>query len=147
VARHPDRPNVLDYVGALVTDFTRAGDRLFARTPASSAPWPFPRPFRHGDGTQKGRETEGRMKHNFAWRARGYRKAQRLMDRPTFRAAGHHADRYAVPIPHRRRGARPAEAIARSIETCLSLHVPLISVIIGEGGSAVPWRWRRPIPC
>jgi acetyl-CoA carboxylase carboxyl transferase subunit alpha len=140
VARHPDRPNMLDYVGALIADFTPlAGDRLFAEDPAIVGGLGR---FRGRSvmvvGTQKGRETEGRMKHNFGMaRPEGYRKAQRLMKM---------AERFGLPVitlidtP----GAFPgidaeergqAEAIARSIETCLSLHVPLVSVIIGEGGS------------
>ncbi|MDH5750249.1 MAG: acetyl-CoA carboxylase carboxyl transferase subunit alpha, partial [Rhodospirillales bacterium] len=89
-------------------------------------------------GQEKGNDTESRVKHNFGMaRPEGYRKAQRLMNL---------ADRFHLPVitlvdtP----GAYPgidaeargqAEAIARSIETCLGLHVPLISVIIGEGGS------------
>jgi acetyl-CoA carboxylase carboxyl transferase subunit alpha len=140
VARHPDRPNMLDYVGALIADFTPlAGDRLFAEDTAIVGGLGR---FRGRSvmvvGTQKGRETEGRMKHNFGMaRPEGYRKAQRLMKM---------AERFGLPVitlidtP----GAFPgidaeergqAEAIARSIETCLSLHVPLVSVIIGEGGS------------
>ncbi|MBE0529694.1 MAG: acetyl-CoA carboxylase carboxyltransferase subunit alpha [Rhodospirillales bacterium] len=140
VARHPDRPNMLDYVGALIGDFTPlAGDRLFAEDTAIVGGLGR---FRGRSvmvvGTQKGRETEGRMKHNFGMaRPEGYRKAQRLMKM---------AERFGLPVitlidtP----GAFPgidaeergqAEAIARSIETCLSLHVPLVSVIIGEGGS------------
>lgn len=140
VARHPDRPNTLDYIEALVADFTPlAGDRLFAEDPAIVGG--LGRFHGHSVmlvGTQKGRETEGRMKHNFGMaRPEGYRKAQRLMKM---------AEQFGLPVialvdtP----GAFPgidaeergqAEAIARSIETCLSLHVPLISVIIGEGGS------------
>jgi len=140
VARHPDRPNALDYIGVLIADFTPlAGDRLFAEDPAIIGGLGR---FRGHSvmvvGTQKGRETEGRMKHNFGMaRPEGYRKAQRLMKT---------ADHFGLPVitlidtP----GAFPgidaeergqAEAIAQSIETCLSLHVPLISVIIGEGGS------------
>jgi len=140
VARHPDRPNALDYIDSLADDFTPlAGDRLFAEDPAIVGGLGR---FRGHSvmllGTQKGRETEGRMKHNFGMaRPEGYRKAQRLMKM---------AEHFGLPVialvdtP----GAFPgidaeergqAEAIARSIETCLSLHVPLISVIIGEGGS------------
>src|SRR4029078_9538130 len=89
-------------------------------------------------GQEKGDDTESRIKHNFGMaRPEGYRKAQRLMDL---------ADRFRLPVvtlvdtP----GAYPgidaeargqAEAIARSIETCLRIRVPLIAVIIGEGGS------------
>ncbi len=140
VARHPDRPNTADYIGALIADFTPlAGDRLFAEDNAIVGGLGR---FRGRSimvvGTQKGRETEGRMKHNFGMaRPEGYRKAQRLMKM---------AERFQLPVitlidtP----GAFPgidaeergqAEAIARSIETCLTLHVPLVSVIIGEGGS------------
>ena len=141
VARHVDRPHTLDYIAGLVEDFTPlAGDRAFAedaamvggigrfrgaRVRASSARRRAPTPRR-------------RLRHNFGMpRPEGYRKAQRLMRL---------ADRFGLPVvtfvdtP----GAYPgvdaeargqAEAIARSIETCLALGVPLVSVVIGEGGS------------
>ena len=140
VARHPDRPHFVDYVGAFVEDFTPlAGDRSFADDKAViGGLGRF-----HGRsvmviGHEKGADTDGRVAHNFGMaRPEGYRKAIRLMRL---------ADRFGLPIitlvdtP----GAYPgigaeergqAEAIARSIETCLGLRVPLISAIIGEGGS------------
>ncbi len=140
VARHVDRPHTLDYVRRLVADFTPlAGDRAFAEDAAMIGGLGR----LHGRtcvilGQEKGSDTEARLKHNFGMaRPEGYRKAQRLMRL---------ADRFGFPVvtfvdtP----GAYPgvdaeargqAEAIARSIETCLSLGVPLISIIIGEGGS------------
>ncbi len=140
VARHQDRPHFADYVAALVTDFMPlAGDRAFADDNAI-----------HGGigrfrgrsvmfiGHEKGRGTEGRVKHNFGMaKPEGYRKAIRLMRL---------AERFRLPVialvdtP----GAYPgvgaeergqAEAIARSIECCLDLQVPLIAAIVGEGGS------------
>jgi len=140
VARHPDRPNTGDYIAKLVDDFTPlAGDRLFAEDRAIVGGLGR---FRGLSvmviGHQKGRDTDERMKHNFGMaRPEGYRKVQRLMKL---------ADRFGLPtialidtpgafpgIDAEERGQ--AEAIARSIETCLSLHVPLVSIIIGEGGS------------
>ena len=140
VARHTDRPNSADYINKLIDDFTPlAGDRLFAEDCAIIGGLGR---FRGASvmviGHQKGRDTDERVKNNFGMaRPEGYRKAQRLMKL---------ADRFGLPVvalvdtP----GAFPgidaeergqAEAIARSIETCLALHVPLISIIIGEGGS------------
>src|SRR5215469_16065059 len=140
VARHPERPHCLDYIGALVTDFVPlAGDRKFGDDNAIVGG--FGR-F-HGEsicvfGHEKGSTTESRLKHNFGMaRPEGYRKAERLMQM---------ADRFGIPIislvdtP----GAYPgigaeergqAEAIARSTETCLALGVPNVAVIVGEGGS------------
>ena len=140
VARHHDRPHALDYIAQLIDDFTPlAGDRAYAED--SAVVGGLGR-FR-GDsvvviGTEKGSGTDDRVKHNFGMaRPEGYRKAKRLMAL---------ADRFQLPVitlvdtP----GAYPgvdaeargqAEAIARSVETCLALRVPLISVIIGEGGS------------
>ncbi len=140
VARHNDRPHAIDYITAWIDDFTPlAGDRAFADDQAVIGGMGR---FRGRTvmiiGTEKGADTEARVKHNFGMaRPEGYRKAMRLMEM---------ADRFKLPVitlvdtP----GAYPgvdaeargqAEAIARSIETCLSLKVPLISVIIGEGGS------------
>ncbi|MBT3237977.1 MAG: acetyl-CoA carboxylase carboxyltransferase subunit alpha [Rhodospirillaceae bacterium] len=140
VARHPDRPHAVDYISALIEDFTPlAGDRGFAEDRAMVGGLGR---FRGESvviiGNEKGAETEDRVAHNFGMaRPEGYRKAIRLMEM---------ADRFKLPVitlvdtP----GAYPgvdaeargqAEAIARSIETCFSLKVPLISVIIGEGGS------------
>jgi acetyl-CoA carboxylase carboxyl transferase subunit alpha len=140
VARHHDRPHALEYVTALIDDFTPlAGDRLFAEDSAVIGGLGR---FKGNSvvvlGHEKGSGTEGRLKHNFGMaRPEGYRKAQRLMML---------ADRFTLPVitlidtP----GAYPgvdaeargqAEAIARSIETCVGLRVPIVSVIIGEGGS------------
>src|ERR1043166_4652620 len=140
VARHPDRPHCLDYVKALIEDFTPlAGDRYFAEDPAIMGGL---RRFRERAqvviGNEKGSDTEGRIRHNFGMaRPEGYRKAVRLMDL---------ADKFALPVVTLvdTAGAYPgieaeergqAEAIARSTDRCLSLGVPLIAVIIGEGGS------------
>ncbi len=140
VAHHPDRPHCLDYINGLIDDFTPlAGDRAFAEDAAIIG---GPGRFRGVSvvviGQEKGNDTETRLKHNFGMaRPEGYRKAQRLMKL---------ADQFELPLltlvdtP----GAYPgigaeergqAEAIARSIESCLRVRVPLISVIIGEGGS------------
>ena len=140
VARHPDRPHALDYVNALIEDFTPlAGDRAYSEDRAIVGGLGR---FRGSSvvviGNEKGADTEDRVIHNFGMaRPEGYRKAQRLMGM---------ADRFKLPVltfidtP----GAYPgvdaeargqSEAIARSIEVCLSLKVPLIAVIIGEGGS------------
>jgi acetyl-CoA carboxylase carboxyl transferase subunit alpha len=140
VARHVDRPHTLDYIRRLVTDFTPlAGDRAFAEDTAMIGGIGRLR----GRacvllGQEKGSDTDGRLKHNFGMpRPEGYRKAQRLMRL---------ADHFGLPVvtlvdtP----GAYPgvdaeargqAEAIARCIETCLAVSVPLVAVIIGEGGS------------
>ncbi|MBI1986038.1 MAG: acetyl-CoA carboxylase carboxyltransferase subunit alpha [Rhodospirillales bacterium] len=140
VARHHDRPHAMDYIAGLIEDFTPlAGDRQFADDRAIVGGL-----GRFGGasvvviGHEKGADTEGRLKRSFGMaRPEGYRKAQRLMRL---------ADRFGLPVitlidtP----GAYPgvdaeargqAEAIARSIETCVALTVPLVSVIIGEGGS------------
>jgi len=140
VARHPQRPHCLDYVNALVSDFTPvAGDRKFGDDEAIVGG--FGR-F-HGEslcivGHEKGSTTEGRIRHNFGMaRPEGYRKAARLMEL---------ADRFAIPVLSLvdTAGAYPgigaeergqAEAIARSTEACLQLGVPNVAVIVGEGGS------------
>lgn len=140
VARHPDRPHFHDYVDALIDDFTPlAGDRNFADDAAIIGGLGRFRGYSvMVVGHEKGADTDSRVKHNFGMaRPEGYRKAVRLMDL---------ADRFGVPVltlvdtP----GAYPgigaeergqAEAIARGTEKCLSLTVPLIAVIIGEGGS------------
>ena len=140
VARHPDRPHALDYIRGLIEDYTPlAGDRAFAEDRAIVGGMGRLR----GRsvmviGTEKGADTESRVRHNFGMaRPEGYRKAQRLMEL---------ADRFRLPVITfvDTAGAYPgvdaeargqAEAIARSIEVCLKLRVPLVSVIIGEGGS------------
>jgi acetyl-CoA carboxylase carboxyl transferase subunit alpha len=140
VARHPNRPHCKDYVDALFTDYTPlAGDRTFADDHAVMGGL-----ARLNDvpvvliGHEKGNDTKTRIQHNFGMaRPEGYRKAIRLMDM---------ADRFGLPVvtlidtpgAYPGKGAEErgqAEAIARSTDRCLSLGVPLLSVIIGEGGS------------
>ncbi|MBW8908157.1 MAG: acetyl-CoA carboxylase carboxyltransferase subunit alpha [Mesorhizobium sp.] len=140
VARHPDRPHCVDYIKGLFTDFTPlAGDRNFGDDEAIVGG--FAR-FRGEPvaviGQEKGSDTASRIKHNFgSVRPEGYRKAVRLMEL---------ADRFNIPLLTLvdTAGAYPgvgaeergqAEAIARSTSACLSLKVPSISVVIGEGGS------------
>src|SRR5499433_3911386 len=140
VARHPQRPHCLDYIAGLVGSFIPlAGDRKFGDDAAIVGG--FGR-FRSESvcviGHEKGSDTESRLKHNFGMaRPEGYRKAVRLMEM---------ADRFGIPVISLvdTAGAYPgigaeergqAEAIARSTETCLSLGVPNIAVILGEGGS------------
>jgi acetyl-CoA carboxylase carboxyl transferase subunit alpha len=140
VARHPNRPHCLDYINGLIDDFTPlAGDRAFAEDAAVIGGLGRFRGYSVVViGLEKGADTETRVAHNFGMaRPEGYRKAQRLMRL---------AERFGLPVitlvdtP----GAYPgigaeergqAEAIARTIETCLALHVPILSVILGEGGS------------
>jgi acetyl-CoA carboxylase carboxyl transferase subunit alpha len=140
VARHPQRPHCLDYVGGLITDFAPlAGDRKFGED--SAIVGGFGR-F-NGEsicviGHEKGSTTEDRIKHNFGMaRPEGYRKAVRLMEM---------ADRFDIPVLALvdTAGAYPgieaeergqAEAIARSTDACLALGVPNVAVILGEGGS------------
>ena len=140
VARHPERPHTGDYINGLVEDFTPlAGDRCFGEdTAVISGIGRFRGYSVIVIGHEKGADTSDRIHHNFGMaRPEGYRKAVRLMSL---------ADRFGLPVitfidtP----GAYPgvgaeergqAEAIARSTEACLGLRVPLISVIIGEGGS------------
>jgi len=140
VARHPDRPHFNDYVSALIEDFTPiAGDRCFADDKAILGGIGRFRGYSCVViGQEKGADTGERVAHNFGMaRPEGYRKARRLMEL---------ADRFSLPIlslvdtP----GAYPgvgaeergqAEAIAQCIDTCLGIRVPLISAIIGEGGS------------
>jgi acetyl-CoA carboxylase carboxyl transferase subunit alpha len=140
VARHPERPHCLDYVAALIADFTPlAGDRKFGEDAAIVGG--FGR-FRGESvcilGQEKGSSTDSRIKHNFGMaRPEGYRKAARLMEM---------ADRFAIPVLSLvdTAGAYPgigaeergqAEAIARSTDACLDLGVPNVAVILGEGGS------------
>ncbi|MEM1382084.1 MAG: acetyl-CoA carboxylase carboxyltransferase subunit alpha [Pseudomonadota bacterium] len=140
VARHPDRPHALDYVRALFTEFTPlAGDRNFAEDHAVVGGL-----ARFNDrpvvvmGQEKGANTRSRLERNFGMaRPEGYRKAVRLMDL---------ADRFGLPVitlvdtpgAYPGKGAEErgqAEAIARATEKCLALGVPLVAVVIGEGGS------------
>lgn len=140
VARHPDRPHFKDYVAGIAEDFLPlAGDRGFADDPAIIGG------LARIDGRrvmlighEKGDDTASRLKHNFGMaKPEGYRKAIRLMQL---------ADRFGIPVVTLvdTAGAFPgvqaeergqAEAIARSTEQCLALGVPLVAVIVGEGGS------------
>jgi acetyl-CoA carboxylase carboxyl transferase subunit alpha len=140
VARHPERPHCLDYIGGLITEFVPlAGDRAFAEdTAIVGGIGRFRGRSILALGTEKGADTEGRLKHNFGMgRPDGYRKARRLMRL---------AERFGLPVLTLvdTAGAYPgidaeargqAEAIARAIETCLDIKVPLVAAIIGEGGS------------
>ena len=140
VARHSDRPHCKDYIDALFTEYTPlAGDRNFADDHAVMGGL-----ARLGDrpvmviGHEKGNDTKSRIERNFGMaRPEGYRKAIRLMDM---------AGRFGLPVvtlvdtpgAYPGKGAEErgqSEAIARSTEMCLKIGVPLVSVIIGEGGS------------
>jgi acetyl-CoA carboxylase carboxyl transferase subunit alpha len=140
VARHPDRPHALDYIGALIEDFTPlAGDRCFGEDQAIVGGLGR---FRGSSvviiGNEQGNDTQSRLARNFGMaKPEGYRKARRLMEL---------ADHFGLPIITLvdTKGAYPgvdaeargqAEAIARSIEAALNVRVPLVSAIIGEGGS------------
>ena len=140
VARHPERPHFKHFVAAMCDDFIPlAGDRAFADDQAILGGL-----ARIGDrkivliGHEKGDDTQSRLHHNFGMgKPEGYRKAIRLMDL---------ADRFGLPVVTLvdTSGAFPgvqaeergqAEAIARSTERCLTLGVPMIACIVGEGGS------------
>ena len=140
VARHGERPHCVDYVAALLTEWTPlAGDRNFADDPAVIGGI-----GRLDDravvliGHEKGMDTRTRIERNFGMaRPEGYRKAIRLMEM---------ADRFGLPVvtlidtpgAYPGKGAEErgqSEAIARSTQCCLRLGVPLVSVVIGEGGS------------
>jgi acetyl-CoA carboxylase carboxyl transferase subunit alpha len=140
VARHPERPHFSDYVARLLEDYTPlAGDRAFGDDRAIQGGLAR---FRGRSvvviGHEKGTDTDGRVRHNFGMaNPEGYRKAVRLMRL---------AERFGLPVltlvdtpgAHPGIGAEErgqAEAIARAIETCLQLGVPLVGAIIGEGGS------------
>lgn len=140
VARHPERPHCCDYIELLVEDFTPlAGDRFFAEDEAIVGGLGT---FRGKSvmviGHEKGSDTDSRLRHNFGMaKPEGYRKAIRLMEM---------ADRFKIPVLTLidTAGAYPgigaeergqAEAIARSTDCCLGLEVPLVAVVIGEGGS------------
>ncbi len=140
VARHPNRPHFKDYIKNLITDFTPlAGDRVFGEDEALiGGMGRFNGQSCIILGQEKGDDTESRIRHNFGMaKPEGYRKAQRLMDL---------ANRYDIPVLTfvDTAGAYPglgaeergqSEAIAKSIESCLRLKVPMVSTIIGEGGS------------
>ncbi len=140
VARHPERPHCKNYIDALFTEFTPlAGDRNFADDHAVLGGL-----ARFDDdpvviiGHEKGNDTKSRIERNFGMaRPEGYRKAIRLMEL---------ADKFSLPIitlvdtpgAYPGKGAEErgqSEAIARSIEKCLQVGVPFVSVVIGEGGS------------
>ncbi len=140
VARHAHRPHALDYIGALITDYTPlAGDRSFAEDQAVvGGIGRFDGRPVVAIGTERGSDLDTRLRHNFGMaRPEGYRKAVRLIAL---------AGRFGLPVlsfvdtP----GAFPgidaeargqAEAIARSIDACLSAPVPILATVIGEGGS------------
>jgi len=140
IARHPSRPHCLDYIKALISDFTPlAGDRRFGDDPAmvcglgsfENIPVAI-------IGQEKGNDLDSRIKYNFGMaKPEGYRKAQRIMDL---------AEKFKLPVLSfvDTAGAYPgidaeargqAEAIASSIEKCLQIKTPLIATVIGEGGS------------
>ena len=140
IARHPERPHTQDYIEALFTEYTPlAGDRGFADDHAVMGGI-----ARFNDrpvvviGHEKGADTTSRLERNFGMaRPEGYRKAIRLMDM---------ADRFNLPVltlvdtpgAYPGKGAEErgqSEAIARCTQKCLEIGVPLVSVIIGEGGS------------
>ena len=140
VARHPTRPHTSHFIASLVEDFVPfAGDRLYGEDLAMmSGLGTFEDRPVVVMGHEKGSDTESRVRHNFGMaRPEGYRKAARLMKL---------ADRFGLAVITfvDTAGAYPgigaeergqAEAIARSIETCLKISVPFVSVVIGEGGS------------
>src|ERR1700760_4751297 len=140
VARHPERPKAQDYIDTLITDFTPlAGDRAFADDAAVlGGMGRFDGRPVMVLGTEKGIDTESRVKHNFGMaRPEGSRKARRLVEL---------AARFGLPIltfvdtsgafPGVEAEARgQAEAIARSIEAFLEAPVPVVATIVGEGGS------------
>ena len=140
VARHPERPHFKDYVAGMAEDFLPlAGDRAFADDAAIIGGFARIEGRRVMlIGHEKGDDTASRLKHNFGMaKPEGYRKAIRLMRL---------ADRFGLPVvtlvdtPGAFPGVQAeergqAEAIARSTQECLSLKVPMIAVIVGEGGS------------
>ena len=140
VARHPQRPHFRDYIEHAFTDFMPlGGDRTYADDEAIMGGF-----AKLGDrrvmviGHEKGNDTQSRIKHNFGMgKPEGYRKAIRLMEL---------AGRFGLPVVTLvdTSGAFPgieaeergqAEAIARSTEACLALPTPMVSIIVGEGGS------------
>ncbi len=140
VARHPDRPHFVDYVKELITDFTPlAGDRQFGEDAALiGGLGRFKGTSVIIMGQEKGSDTETRIRHNFGMaKPEGYRKAIRLMEM---------ASQFQLPVISLvdTAGAYPgveaeargqAEAIAQSMDSCLRLRSPMLSVVIGEGGS------------
>jgi acetyl-CoA carboxylase carboxyl transferase subunit alpha len=140
VARHPERPHFVDYVKNMITDFTPlAGDRQFGEDNALvGGLGRFNGQSVVIMGQEKGSDTETRIRHNFGMaKPEGYRKAIRLMEM---------ASQFQIPVLSLvdTAGAYPgveaeargqAEAIAQSIDSCLQLRTPMLSVVIGEGGS------------
>jgi acetyl-CoA carboxylase carboxyl transferase subunit alpha len=140
VARHPQRPHFTDFIKALISEFTpMAGDRKFGEDEALMGGFGrFQGEAICVIGQEKGDSTESRIKHNFGMaRPEGYRKAVRLMEM---------ADRFGIPVLSivDSAGAYPgigaeergqAEAIARSTDACLSLGVPNVAIVTGEGMS------------
>ena len=140
VARHPGRPHCKDYIEGLIEDFTPlTGDRMFGEDASIlGGLGRFEGQSVVIFGQEKGFDTTSRLKHNFGMaKPEGYRKARRLMEL---------ADRFNLPVLTfvDTSGAYPgvdaeargqAEAIAQSINTCLDIRVPLITTVIGEGGS------------
>ncbi len=140
VARHQHRPHCTDYINGLITDFTSlAGDRVFGEDRAIVGGLGRFRGYTTMViGHEKGADTESRVAHNFGMpNPEGYRKAVRLLRL---------AERFGVPVltlidtpgAHPGIGAEErgqAEAIARCIEACLDIRVPVVAMIIGEGGS------------
>ena len=140
VARHPERPHFIDYISGIFENFQELnGDRNFGQDNAIIGGLAT----LDGQsvmiiGQEKGNDTNSRIKRNFGMaRPEGYRKSTRLMNL---------ANKFNLPILTfvDTAGAYPgveaeqrgqSEAIASSIKTCLSVDVPLISIIIGEGGS------------
>jgi acetyl-CoA carboxylase carboxyl transferase subunit alpha len=140
IARHPQRPHFVDYVGGLIEEFVELrGDRKFADDQAIMGGLGR---FRGNPvvviGQEKGHDTTTRIKHNFGMgRPEGFRKVVRLVDL---------AEQFGLPVLSfvDTNGAYPglvseergvAEAIARSTERCLTLSTPMVAVIAGEGGS------------
>ena len=140
VARHSKRPHTSDYIHGLIENFQLlCGDRTFADDMAIiGGIGKFYGQSVIVFGQEKGHDLETRVKHNFGMaKPEGYRKVQRLMNL---------ADRFNLPVIAfvDTSGAFPgvdaeergqAQAIASSIERCLNLKVPFVSVVIGEGGS------------
>ena len=144
VARHPMRPHFVDYVALAFTDFMPlGGDRYFGNDQAIIGGFAKLGANENGRrvmliGHEKGHDTQSRIKHNFGMgKPEGYRKAIRLMEL---------AGRFGLPVVTLvdTSGAFPgveaeergqAEAIARSTQACLALPVPMVAVIVGEGGS------------
>ncbi|MCX7301210.1 MAG: acetyl-CoA carboxylase carboxyltransferase subunit alpha [Rhodobacterales bacterium] len=140
VARHPERPHCKEYIETLFSEYTPlAGDRSFADDHSVMGGLArFDGQAVMVIGHEKGHDTKSRIERNFGMaRPEGYRKAIRLMDL---------ADRFGIPVitlidtpgAYPGKGAEErgqSEAIARTTEKCLSIKVPLVSVIIGEGGS------------